>query len=82
MSDDLVPKYRDRAHCGFQSLAGLSPENEGMGSIEKAALNVVHTGGEYWKLWHGDGFSIETSGAVSRIWQEAKSLGFEAYKRN
>ena len=29
-----------------------------------AALNVVHAGGEYWELWHGDGFSVETSGAV------------------
>jgi hypothetical protein len=79
MSDDLVPKYRDRAHCGFRS---LSPENEGMGSIETVARNLVHTGGEYRELWHSDGFSIETSGAVSRIWQEAKSLGFDAYKRN
>jgi hypothetical protein len=81
LSYDLVQKYRDRAHHGFQSLAGLSPPNERMGSIEMAALNVVHAGGEYWELWHGDGFSIETSGAVSRIWQEAKSLGYEAYKK-
>jgi hypothetical protein len=42
MSYDLVQKYRDRAHHGFQSLAGLSPANERMGSIEMAALNVVH----------------------------------------
>jgi hypothetical protein len=81
MSYDLVQKYRDRAHHGFQSLAGLSPTNERMGSIEMAALNIVHASGEYWELWHGDGFSFETSGAVSRIWQEAKSLGYEAYKK-
>jgi len=78
---DLVQKYRDRAHHGFQSLANLSPPNERMGSIEMAALNVVHAGGEYWELWHGDGLSVETSSAVSRIWQEAKSLGYEAYKK-
>ena len=80
-SYDLVQKYRDRAHHGFQSLAALSPENERMGSIEMAALNVVHAGGEYWELWHGDGFSVETTGAVSRIWREAKSLGYDAYKK-
>lgn len=81
LSYDLVQKYRDRAHHGFQSLAGLSHPNERMGSIEMAALNVVHAGGEYWELWHGDGFSVETSGAVSKIWREAKNLGYEAYKK-
>ncbi|MEO8044947.1 MAG: hypothetical protein ABI674_08575 [Spartobacteria bacterium] len=81
MSYDLVQKYRDRAHHGFQSVGALSPENERMGSIEMAALNVVQAGGEYWELWHGDGFSVETSGAVSKIWQEAQSLGYEAYKK-
>jgi hypothetical protein len=60
MTYDLVQKYRDRAHHGFQSLAGLSPPNERMGSIEMAALNMVHAQGEYWELWHGDGMSVET----------------------
>jgi hypothetical protein len=81
MSYDLVQKYRDRAHHGFQSLAGLSPENKRMGSIEMAALNAVHAGGEYWELWHGDGFNVETSSTVSKIWREAKNLGYEAYKK-
>ena len=81
MTYDLIQKYRDRAHHGFQSLAALARPNERMGSIEMAALNVVHAGGEYWELWHGDGFSVETSGAVLRIWEEAKSLGYEAYKK-
>ncbi|MEO7167961.1 MAG: beta-galactosidase [Spartobacteria bacterium] len=81
MSYDLVQKYRDRAHHGFQSLAGLSRPNERMGSIEMAALNVVHADGEYWELWHGDGFNVETSSAVARIWQEAKDLGYDAYKK-
>ena len=60
---------------------GPSRPNDRMGSIEMAALNVVQAGGEYWELWHGDGFSVETSGAVAKIWQEAKKLGYDAYKK-
>ena len=26
-------------------------------------------------------FSVETSGAVLRVWEEAKSLGYEAYRK-
>jgi hypothetical protein len=81
MSYDLVQKYRDRAHHGFQSLAGLSRPNDRMGSMEMAALNVVHAGGEYWELWHGDGFNVETSGAVAKVWREAKEMGYDAYKK-
>jgi hypothetical protein len=78
---DLIMKYRDRLHHGFQSLAGLSQPNERMGSIEMAALNLVHADGEYWELWHGDGFSVETSAAVSKAWSDAKNLGYEGYKK-
>ncbi len=81
MSYDLVQKYRGRAHHGFQSLAGLSRPNDRMGSMEMACLNIVHAGGEYWELWHDDGFSIETSGAVLKMWQEARQLGYDAYKK-
>jgi hypothetical protein len=81
MTYDLVQKYRDRAHHGFQSLAGLSHPNERMGSIEMAALNMVHAQGEYWELWHGDGMSVATSTAVARAWEEARRLGYEAYKK-
>lgn len=81
MTYDLVQKYRDRAHHGFQSLAGLSRPNERMGSVEMAALNLVHAGGEYWELWHGDGLSSGTSSVVSQTWQEASHLGYDAYKR-
>ncbi|CAN5516811.1 hypothetical protein BH20VER3_BH20VER3_07890 [soil metagenome] len=81
MTYELIQRNRDRAHHGFQSLAGLSRPNDRMGSIEMAALNVVHGEGEYWELWHGDGFSVETSGAVSRIWREARELGYEGYKK-
>jgi hypothetical protein len=78
---DLVQKYRDRAHHGFQSLARLSHPNERMGSIEMAALNMVHAQGEYWELWHGDGMSVETSTAVAKAWEEARRVGYDAYKK-
>lgn len=81
MSYDLVQKYRDRAHRGFQSLAGFSHGGERMGTIEMAALNVVHAQGEYWELWHGDGMSVEISAAVDQAWREAKQLGYEAYRQ-
>ncbi len=81
MSYDLVQKYRDRAHHGFQSLAGLSRPNDRMGSIEMACLKLVHARGEYWELWHGDGFSLKTSSAVSKMWQEAEKLGYDAFKK-
>ena len=79
MTYDLVQKYRDRAHHGFQSLAGLGGER--MGSIELAVLNVVHAEGEYWELWHRDGLSAETSAAVARAWEEGRRLGYDAYKK-
>jgi hypothetical protein len=81
MSYDLVLKYRDRLHHGFQSLAGFSRGGERMGSIQMAVLNVVHADGEYWELWHGDGLSAETSGEVAKAWEEAKGLGYDAYKK-
>jgi len=81
MSYDLVMKYRDRLHHGFQSLAGFSHGGERMGSIQMAVLNVVHADGEYWELWHDDGLSAETSGAVAKAWDEAKRLGYDAYKK-
>jgi hypothetical protein len=79
-SYDLIQKYRDRAHHGFQSAAALSRGGERMGSIEMAVLNVVHANGEYWELWYGDGLSVETSAAIASAWQEAKKLGYDAYK--
>jgi len=80
-SYDLIQKYQDRAHHGFQSVAGFSHSGERMGSIPMAVLNVVHAKGEYWELWHGDGLSIEISAAVDKAWQEAKQLGYDAYKK-
>ncbi len=51
MSYDLILKYGDRLHHGFQSLAALGRGGERMGSVQMAALNVVHGTGEYWELW-------------------------------
>jgi hypothetical protein len=81
MTYDLIQKYRDRAHHGFQSVSGLSYPNDRMGSIEMAALNMVHADGEYWELWHRDGISVETSTAIARAWKEARRLGYDAYKK-
>ena len=81
LSYDLVQKYRDRAHHGFQSLAGFSHGGERMGSIEMAVLNVVHAKGEYWELWRGDGINAETSAAIASAWQEANKLGYDVYKQ-
>ena len=81
MTYELIQKYRERAHHGFQSVAGFGGNGDRMGSIEMAALNVVHAEGEYWELWHGDGMSLETSSAVVRAWEEAKRLGYDAYKK-
>jgi glycosyl hydrolase family 42 (putative beta-galactosidase) len=80
LSYDLIQKYQDRAHRGFQSVAGFSRGGERMGSIEMAVLNVVHGNGEYWELWHGDGMNPQTSAAIESAWQEGKKLGYEAYK--
>lgn len=81
MTYDLVMKYRDRVHHGFQSLAALEGRDGRMGSTEMAALNIVHAGGEYWELWHGDGFSPDTSAMADKAWQEARKLGYEDYKK-
>ena len=80
LSYDLIQKYQDRAHHGFQSVAGFSRGGERMGSIEMAVLNVVHGNGEYWELWHGDGMNPQTSAAIESAWQEGKKLGYNAYK--
>jgi predicted metalloprotease len=45
-----------------------------------AALNQVHAGGSYWELWHGDGMSVAVSEKVAKVWEEAKRMGYEAYK--
>ena len=81
LSYDLIQKYRDRAHHGFQSLAGFSHSGQRMGSIEMAALNVVHAKSEYWELWRGDGINAQTTAAIAKAWEEARKLGYDAYKQ-
>lgn len=80
MSYNLIQKYRDRAHHGFQSVASFAHSGERMGSIEMAVLNIVHARGEYWELWHDDGLNAEISAAVENAWREARQLGYDQYK--
>jgi hypothetical protein len=80
MTYDLVQRYRDRLHHGFQSLAALDRPDGRMGSAEMAALNLVHAGAEYWELWHGDGFDPKIASRALNAWEEAKKEGYEAYK--
>jgi hypothetical protein len=80
LSYDLIQKYQDRAHHGFQSVAGFSHGGQRMGSIEMAVLNVVHAKGEYWELWRGDGVNTGTTAAIANAWEEARKLGYDAYK--
>jgi hypothetical protein len=65
-SYDIMLKYRDRAHHSFQSVAGFAHSGERMGSMEMAALNVVHAKGEYWELWHGDGMNPQICAAIDK----------------
>jgi hypothetical protein len=80
MTYDLILRYRDRTHHGFQSLAGLTNHNERMGSMEMAALNLVHATADYWELWNGDGFNLSTCAAANKTWKEARDLGYQSYK--
>ncbi|OPZ06334.1 MAG: hypothetical protein BWZ10_02968 [candidate division BRC1 bacterium ADurb.BinA364] len=75
-----IQKYKDRLLNGYQSLASFrTPERQG--SIEMAALNFVRMDSEYWELWEADGLDAETCRRVQAAVDEARSLGYEAYKR-
>ena len=80
MTYDLIQKYRDRALHGFQSLAALDGADGRMGSAEMAALNIVHARGQFWELWHGDGFDPLKASKADRALREANELGYERYK--
>jgi len=77
---EIIRIYKDRVHHGFQSLASFLTQQDRMGTPEMAALNQVHAGGSYWELWHGDGMSVAVSEKVAKVWEEAKRMGYEAYK--
>jgi len=81
MTYDLIQSYRDRVHRGFQSLAALNGPDGRMGSAEVAALNLVHADAQFWELWHGDGFDPEVAGHANKVWQEAKQLGYDGYRK-
>jgi len=49
--------------------------------MEMAALNIVHADGEYWELWRGDGLNTQITAAVANAWEEARKLGYDAYKQ-
>lgn len=77
---DVILKYKNRVHHGFQSVASFLTQPDRMGSPEMAALNVVHAEGSYWELWRGDGMSVETTARVAKVWEEARKMGYDAYK--
>lgn len=81
MSYDLIQSYRDRLHHGFQSLAGLNRPDGRMGSAEMAALNLVHAKAQFWELWHGDGFDPKVASHANKVWQEARQLGYDGYRK-
>jgi Beta-galactosidase len=80
LSYDLIQKYQDRAHHGFQSVGWFSHGGRTMGSIEMAVLNVVHAKGEYWELSHDDGINTQLTTAIASAWDEARKLGYDGYK--
>lgn len=80
LSYDLIQKFRDRAHHGFQSVGWFSHGGETMGSIEMAVLNVVHAKGEYWELSRDDGINTQITAAIASAWDEARKLGYDGYK--
>ncbi|MBI5632843.1 MAG: beta-galactosidase [Nitrospirae bacterium] len=77
---DLVMKLKDRVYHGFQSLAAFARSGERMGSVEMAALNVVHAEGKYWEVWNIDGMKADVSQRILRTWDEAKKSGYINYK--
>jgi hypothetical protein len=81
MTYDLIQQYRDRVHHGFQSLARLNGPDGRMGTPEMAALNLVHAKAEFWELWHGEGFDPKVAIHANKVWQEARQLGYDGYKK-
>jgi hypothetical protein len=80
MTYRLVQKYADRLHHGFQSAGAFTRGGERMGSMEMAALNMVHAKAEYWELWNGDGLDPKVSAEVANTWKAAKEAGYDNYK--
>ena len=81
MSYDLVQKYRDRAHHGFQSLAGLSHPKKGWARSKwrrstwsTAAANTGSSG-------TGTALALKRPALSPRFGRKRRNLGYEAYKK-
>ena len=80
-SYDLVQKCRCAGTSWIRkALPGCLAQTKG-GPHRNGGLNIVRADGEYWELWHGDGFSRETAAAVKKTWQEARQPGYDAYRK-
>jgi hypothetical protein len=77
----IIMQNRDRVRHGFQNVAGWRYSGERQGSMEMTVLNLVHADSEYWELWRGDGASRETCAKLQQLWDTAKKLGYDGYKR-
>ncbi len=76
-----ILKYKDRLLNGYQSFASFLTTPQRQGSIEMAVLNFVRADAEYWELWKADGADAATCAKISAALDEARKLGYEAYKR-
>ena len=76
-----ILKYKDRLVNGYQSLASFLTRPERQGSIEMAVLKFVRVDAEYWELWKADGSDVATCAKISAALEEARKLGYEAYKQ-
>lgn len=76
-----ILKYKDRLLNGYQSFASFLTTPQRQGSIEMAVLNFVRADAEYWELWKADGADAATCAKISAALEEARKLGYEAYKQ-
>ena len=79
--DHPLYKFKDRLLNGYQSVASFTTTPERQGSIEMSTLNFVRADAEYWELWEADGMSSETCRKVQAAVDEARGLGYDAYKK-
>ena len=76
-----ILKYKDRLLNGYQSFASFLTTPQRQGSIEMAVLNFVRADAEYWELWQADGSDPATCAKINAALEEARKLGYEAYKQ-
>lgn len=78
---DILMKYQDRLHNGFQSLASFATPDR-QGSIEMSVFNFLQAGAEYWELWRGDGANVELCQQLTEALNEALKVGAKGYKQS